>query len=612
MYYRKYQATVYLAGLLCHFLPEKSRSEFRVDIVSDNGSAWGGFIKPQGPTLIKTKDHVGIPLEKSKDSEGIPKIVDLKQTQQIIFYETKPPESTFPYEDGPLPPPWQSKAVGVLPRGGSSEAKNGSIVIETSSPPKGTTSNSFYTAYLPLPEGNSYITARVSRIDTYEETTQSGITIRSADPSGYPGVFLALSHRQPATLVQWPKSYSGIVPRFTSQTITRKNTPQWVNIDIDVSKAKKLLLVTHGEGSMPEFNWANWINPRLTIQGTEQKLTELTWKSADTGWGKVNKNKNAAGKAIQLGGIPQANGIGTTTDSLIQFDLPPGTSRFMATAGLDDAAPQHPRVKFMVFTTDRDTTLGDIPKIYRDPRNDSKVGQWIRLTRNNGLISAYISKDGKLWREFSTIADEISGSAFAGIMARGTKPRRRWATFFDHVETGSMQDLGQMHQIEPRIALVNGTIIHEKIEKASPSLFYLGGSNNNRVIPALSIARIEYHYPLDPQFDETLAGKKEGLILSSGDFFESQFSGINNNRLTARSVLFGKRTFELDRSINAIVLRPALKTTPKGSTYMIETWRGGRIYARNFRISDNHMILETIRLGTQRLSFEEIRRVSRI
>ena len=90
-----------------------------------------------------------------------------------------------------------------------------------------------------------------------------------------------------------------------------------------------------------------------------------------------------------------------------------------------------------------------------------------------------------------------------------------------------------------------------------------------------------------------LCWKKEGLIPTSGDF-ESQFSGINNNRLTAALCCL-KTNLELDRSINAIVLRPALKT-PKGSTYMIETWRGGRIYARNFRISDNHMILETIRL----------------
>ena len=612
MHYRKCQATACLAGLLFLFLPVESRSEFRVDIVNTNGSTWGGFIKSQGPQLIKTKDHAGAPLAKSRGSADIPRVVNLDDTRQIIFYETTSPESTLTYEDGPLPPPWQSKAVGSLPRGGSSEAKNGSILIETSSPPKGTTVDSFYTAYLPLPEGNSFITARVSRIDTYEETTQSGITIRSADPTGYPGVFLALSHRQPATMIQWAKNYSGIIPRFTSPTIMRETSNQWVNIDIDISKAKQLLLVAKGEGGKPESNWVNWINPRLIVQGTERKLTELNWKSATSGWGKVNKNKNAAGREIQLGGMLHTEGIGTAADSVIRFELPAGASRFKATAGIDDAAPQNPGVRFLVYTTEDKNAAGDIPNIYRDPRNNSKVGQWVRLTRNSGLITGYISQDGKLWRKLSSVADEIPSSAVAGIMARGTKPRRRWATFFDHVETGSMHELGNMREIEPRIALVNGTIIHEKIEKASSSLFYLGGPNKNRVIPALSVARIEYHYPLDPQFDQALAGQKEGLILSSGDFFESQFSGIADNTLTARSVLFGNRSFELARSIDAIVLRPALKTTPKGSTYMLETWRGGRIYGRSLRVNNNHVILETIRLGTQHFPFDEIRRVSRI
>ena len=169
-----------------------------------------------------------------------------------------------------------------------------------------------------------------------------------------------------------------------------------------------------------------------------------------------------------------------------------------------------------------------------------------------------------------------------------------------------------MRKMEPRIALINGTIFHEKITRATPTLFYLGGPNKNRVIPSLSIARIEYHYPLAPEFDKPLAGQKEGLILSNGDFFASKFSGITDNTLTTRSALFGKRSFDLRRRIDALVLRTASKTPPKGSTFMLETWRGGRIYGRNFRTGENHVTIDTIRLGTQHLPLEEIRRISRI
>lgn len=610
MHSTKLESAIYVTGLFFFLLSSQGRSEFRVDIGNTDGTWWGGFVKAQGTELVKCRDHLGNPLG------DIKKTVDLDITGQIIFYAPPPATSAKSYEDGPLPEPWKSKAVGTLPRGGSAEVKNGSIIIETSSPEQNSGVDAFYTAYLPLPEDHAYITARISRIDTYEETTQSGITIHGENETGSPGVLLALSHRQPATMIQWGEHYSGILPRFTSPLITRKTPRQWVNIDIEVDPvpngAKQLLLVVQDGGTESQSNWANWILPRINIAGSHRKLTELNWKSATTGWGKVYKNKNTAGREMRLDGEPVEYGIGTHADSIIRFDLPPGTNRFRTTAGIDDAAPQNPSVKFMVYTADQDTAVVDIPKAYYDPRNNSKVGQWLRLIRSNGFITGYISQDGKLWRKLWSVTDEIKSPAVAGLIARGTKPRRRWATFFDHVETGTLEQLGSMREMEPRIALVDGTIFHERIIGATPTLFHLGGSNRGRVLPTLSIARIEYYYPLEHQFETILAGREEGLILSNGDFFGSKFSGIKDNTLTSRSILFGNRSFELNGAIDALVFRPASKIPPKGLSYVLETWRGGRIYGRNLSIRKNHITIDTIRLGSQQLALNEIRNISRI
>lgn len=612
MHYRKLGSAIYVTSFFLFLLSNQSRSEFRVDIVSTANSAWGGFIKLQGTKLVKTRDHTGTPLEKSEGSAGIDKTVDLDNTGQIIFYAPTSTTPTKPYEDGPLPAPWQSKAVGNLPRGGSVNVKNGSIIIETSSPPKGATSDAFYTAYLPLPEKDAYITARISRIDTYEETTQSGITFHGRSGTGSPGVSLVLSHRHPAAMIKWGESYSGTIPRFSSKIITRETPRQWVNIDIDVSGALQLFLVVRDGGDGSESDWANWIRPRILTAGAEQKLTELNWKSAATGWGKVHKNKNAAGREMRLKGDPVEYGIGTHANSIIRFDLPPETTRFRATAGIDDRAPQGPSVRFMVYTADPGSSVADIPKAYYDSRNDSNAGQWLRLVRSNGYITGYISRDGDLWREILSVPDEIQSPAVAGLIARGTKPRRRWATIFDHVETGTLEQLGPMRKMEPRIALVDGTIFHEKITGATPTLFHLGGSNQGRALPTLSIARIEYYYPLDHQFETILAGREEGLILANGDFFGSKFSGIKDNTLKSSSILFGNRSFELNGAIDALVFRPASKIPPKGLSYVLETWRGGRIYGRNLRVSKNHITIDTIRLGSQHFALNEIRNISRI
>ena len=78
--------------------------------------------------------------------------------------------------------------------------KKGSIILETSSPDRDATFSSFYTAYRPLPMGDSHITTKVSRIDTYEQETKSGIMIRSSISPDSENIFLALSHRRPASI----------------------------------------------------------------------------------------------------------------------------------------------------------------------------------------------------------------------------------------------------------------------------------------------------------------------------------------------------------------------------------------------------------------------------
>ncbi|WP_246109913.1 PVC-type heme-binding CxxCH protein [Roseimaritima multifibrata] len=84
----------------------------------------------------------------------------------------------------------------------------------------------------------------------------------------------------------------------------------------------------------------------------EKKLTDLNWKSADSQWGKVQKNKNAGGKDLRIAGQPVAYGIGTHANSTIVFDLPAGYDRFVARGGLDNGGIDQAgkaSVRFLVY-----------------------------------------------------------------------------------------------------------------------------------------------------------------------------------------------------------------------------------------------------------------------
>jgi len=142
---------------------------------------------------------------------------------------------------------------------------------------------------------------------------------------------------------------------FVSPLVTRTTAGQSAKVDVDISGARKLFLViTDGDGD-GYGDHADWIEPRLTIGGSEQKLTNLKWTQANTGWGGLKIGESASGKPVSVGGQQYADAIGAHSLSIIGYDLPSGATRFQATGALDDAAVAHPRgatVKFMVFTND--------------------------------------------------------------------------------------------------------------------------------------------------------------------------------------------------------------------------------------------------------------------
>ena len=71
------------------------------------------------------------------------------------------------------------------------------------------------------------------------------------------------------------------------------------NIDVDVSGAKRLYLVLTDGGNGYGCDWADWAEPHLVGPKGEKKLTEIKWKSAAAGWGRVNINKNAGGGPLR-------------------------------------------------------------------------------------------------------------------------------------------------------------------------------------------------------------------------------------------------------------------------------------------------------------------------
>ncbi|WP_395742776.1 PVC-type heme-binding CxxCH protein [Prosthecobacter sp.] len=151
----------------------------------------------------------------------------------------------------------------------------------------------------------------------------------------------------PTLLLAAPK------PLFSSKLITSTTPNHSVDIDVSLEGAKELYLVVTDGGNGFTADWADWAEPRLILaDGSEKKLTEIEWKSAQSGWNSVRVNASAGSTELRSAGKAIEYGIGTHANSIIAFNLPAGSKRFKARGALDEGGTKQgsASVEFRVYT----------------------------------------------------------------------------------------------------------------------------------------------------------------------------------------------------------------------------------------------------------------------
>ena len=142
-------------------------------------------------------------------------------------------------------------------------------------------------------------------------------------------------------------------PIYQSPVIT-KNTPgHGVEIEVDVTGAKKLYLVTSNGGDNNRFDHVVWLHAKLSgIK--EYDLTKQKWTIATSGWRTTRLRMGYFGNPIQVEGIVYDRGIVTHATSVVAYDIPDGCHTFSARAALLDSGLAPPdsvtSVRFEVYT----------------------------------------------------------------------------------------------------------------------------------------------------------------------------------------------------------------------------------------------------------------------
>ncbi|GIG60876.1 hypothetical protein Lfu02_52480 [Longispora fulva] len=160
---------------------------------------------------------------------------------------------------------------------------------------------------------------------------------------------------------------------------------------------QQLRLVVTDAGNGIGYDHADWANPKIACGpgpgAGAHPLSDLTWSSASNGWGPVEKDlsngERAAGdgRALTVGGVGYAKGLGVHATSDIVYYLAGGCSTLTVDVGVDDESGNNGSVAFQVY---RDGTLVADSGVVRgtgDPVHltaDVTGGQELRLTVTNG------------------------------------------------------------------------------------------------------------------------------------------------------------------------------------------------------------------------------------
>ncbi|MFA6812140.1 MAG: NPCBM/NEW2 domain-containing protein [Bacteroidaceae bacterium] len=178
--------------------------------------------------------------------------------------------------------------------------------------------------------------------------TKDGLIAWVADVPGSRDKYLALFNTRDEQTLDPQKAV------FNSELITSQTPGHGMEVNVDITNARKLFLVADIGNDDFTADHFDWSEPRLIGANGELKLTDLKWKNATSGWRKPTITSAISGKPMMIEGKLVPYGIGTHAPSVIEYDLPKGYSYFKTFGGLDDggiAQRKGATVNVMVFTS---------------------------------------------------------------------------------------------------------------------------------------------------------------------------------------------------------------------------------------------------------------------
>ena len=241
--------------------------------------------------------------------------------------------------------------------------------------------------------------------------------------------------------------------------------------EIDVSDVAQVVFIVDPAGG-DSYDWADWLDVVFIDEsGGTRAFAEMDWMREQTGWGSLNRDRNAGGAPLRAGGRDFAEGVGVHAPSAIMVGVPDGAVRLAGFGGVDEGGPgqagSSTRLEFQVWTKPHRTSIDYGPIKERITDDSLDAGTRTAAVRelaqdgNGGFVLLAMKREGALPEVVEPITAEVL-RAHPDITVRAAA-LEAWPPVAEGVTLPSVEELIAMVDATDDQGVAAGRTVYETV-----------------------------------------------------------------------------------------------------------------------------------------------------
>jgi hypothetical protein len=246
---------------------------------------------------------------------------------------------------------------------------------------------------------------------------------------------------------------------------------------------------------------------------------------------------------------------------------------------------------------------------------------WLKLRRDGDQFTASYSHNGRQWRTLERVSLRMAEECYAGLALTagpdseggiafenrgGPQEMRRVSQafagqgFFEELEEGP--SLRNRH-FTPQVEWRGGSVQSGWIASMDDSMIRFDPAVGKAPVPTRGVA-VVWFQPLPARKAPVIAAGRPGVLLTTGEFVDSELRGVDAGWVTMSSVPLGLLRYDMNTEVVAVVL--AKRGAPVSCLFEVTTVDGSRWLGTEVTFEREWVVVREPVLGVRRIPASEM------